>query len=168
MQFKLLTSYDRNGREINVNTLTRGTINPLKKVIVLVGSEDYQKSLSDSYLEQDNYNLFTVQWNETTVEAGDKIGQFLNKLLNATGERYLDFHLIGIEDGCNVCRTAADEVLKSAGRKVNRFTEIQPGDFKNDLEKADFVDLISCKEPARTDDALGGNVNFYLHSKNKG
>lgn len=167
VQFKLLTSYDRNGREVTVEDLRKGSINPLRRVIVLGAAKEYGNLLAENYLNKDNYNIIAIQWNETTDEAGKVVGTFLEKLLDVTGERYLDIHLNGVENGCNVCRKAAEEVLKLVGRKVNRLTNIQPTNFEGDSEKADFVDVISCAKATGASEA-GGDVDFYIVDKNEG
>lgn len=167
VKFKLVTSYDRNGREVNVEQLKRGSINPLKRVIMLAAAKEYGELLSESYLEKDNYNVFAVEWSGTTEDAGNEVGLFLEKLFNATGERYLDIHLNGVENGSEVCRKAAAEVLKLAGRKVNRLTEIQPTNFENDSGKADFVDVVSCAKAVGTG-GTRGDIDFYIADKKEG
>lgn len=167
VQFKLLTSYDRNGREANAEDLRKGIINPLKRVIVLAAAKEYGNLLAENYLNKDNYNIFVIEWSETTAEAGKEVGLFLEKLSNVTGERYLDIHLSGVENGCDVCRIAAEEVLKLTGRKVNSLTDIQPTNFESDSGKADFVDVISCAK-ATGADGTGGDVDFYIVDKNEG
>lgn len=166
-QFKLLTSYDRNGRQLTTADLTRTTINPLRRVILLASPREYRLPLTEGYLNKDNYNLFVVEWSGGTEQAGKEVGEFLGVLLNVTGEKYLDYHLVGVEDGCGICRTAATELNKLAGRKVNRITQLEPLNFEEDSGRGDFVDVVTCGK-SNQDNKVEGDVNCYVIGKEGG
>lgn len=88
-RFKYLTSYDRTGRQLTAADLTKSTIHPLRRTIVLAAPREYQSALTEGYLNKDHYNFFVVDWvGGKEQAAGRETGQFLGTLLNVTGERY--------------------------------------------------------------------------------
>lgn len=132
---------------------------------MLATSREYQSALAEGYLNRDNYNLFTIDWSGGSEQAGKEAGEFLGVLLNVTGEKYLEFHLVGVGDGCGICRAAAEEVFRLTGRKVNRVTELDPLSFPEDGRgRGKFADVTACGSKTLN----GGDVNFHVITKDEG
>lgn len=136
-------------------------------MILLASPPKYRQPLTEGYLNKDNYNLFTVEWYGGGEEAGEEVGRFLGVLLNVTGEKYLDYHLVGVEDGCGICETAATEVSRVAGRKVNRITLLEPLNLVEDSGSGDFVDVYTCGK-SNQDGTVQGDVNCYVIAEEGG
>lgn len=125
------------------------------------GGEDWYDNLASEYFNVDNYNLFIGG----TESKPQDLGDFLAALVNKTGERYLDFHLLGIGEGFGATREAGRRFLDVSGRKVNRITGLLSGSSSGSDEEtsevnfADFVDVVHAdvKELKRE-----GYVDFYI------
>lgn len=167
MRFKLLTSYDRTGKFYTSDTIQKTNVNPLKRVIFIVG-ENYDP-LPRLYLDKDNYNLFVLESDapRQAEKVGAALGDFIGTLLNKTGERYMDFHLLGIGTATEACGVASLKVADASGRTVNRITLLDPAVSEGDgvcaRPRAGFVDAVHT-DVQQVGSSLSrcGDVDFYV------
>lgn len=163
VRFKLLTSYDRTGKFYTSDTIQKTNVNPLKRVIFIVG-ENYDP-LPRLYLDKDNYNLFVLETD--TEKVGAALGDFIGTLLNKTGERYMDFHLLGIGTAAEACGVASLKVADASGRRVNRITLLDPVVSEEEgvctRPQAGFVDAVHT-DVQQMGSGLSrcGDVDFYV------
>lgn len=74
---------------------------------------------------------------------------------------------MGIEQGSEVVGAAAEELSRSAGRKVNRITALAPSGSVAAEEAANFVVVVSCGNTNQSG-GIAGNVKFSIVNKNEG
>lgn len=142
-------------------------MNPLKRVIFIVG-ENYDP-LPRVYLDKDNYNLFVLETDteKKAEKVGAVLGDFIGTLLNKTGERYMDFHLLGIGTAAEACGVASLKVADASGRRVNRITLLDPvvseGEGVCTRPQAGFVDAVHT-DVQQIGSGLSrcGDVDFYV------
>lgn len=143
------------------------------------GKVGWIRSVRDKYLDQGDYNVISVDWEnlagpgplyfyaaENTKPTGYRIGDFIEFVINTTGAELKDFHAVGFSLGGQV----VGHLGFRTGGKMSRITGLDPAgplfhtvaaSDRLSKEDAAFVDVIHTAGLWIGTDEVVGHVDFY-------